>query len=241
MDKGEYDFHTRYGFRNWWHRGNRELVLELLGPEIRGKKVLDVGFGAGHYLYELDRRGAVVEGIELSPYVAASVRETYPHINISVADIRDFSPQEADYDVILLLDMLTTNGLDPLQCLTRARELLRPGGKLVVRVPALQFLFGNHDKFVNQGFRFSRKQLLKLMKDSGFQVMKYSYINFFLFPLAALQILVANKSTEQKTLNKNLPRLLNGILYRIIAFEGFLIRSGIYLPIGTTFICISKK
>lgn len=109
--------------------------LEAIAPE-RGR-LLDVGTGFGHFLEVLRERGWTVEGLEGSARARARLEAR------GIVAHAGFLP-EADlpadrYDVITASSVLE-HAADPLAFLRRARELLRPGGLLFVRVPNVQLL-----------------------------------------------------------------------------------------------------
>lgn len=112
----------------------RELASNL---ELRGKRVLDVGFGPGQHLYHLQRLGAQVHGIDLDPDAVAFVRERLGIDTVRQLNFFDLDMSER-YDLILLHDLIE-HPLRPLDILRRARELLHPGGLMSIWTPNASF------------------------------------------------------------------------------------------------------
>lgn len=117
-------------------RGRRDTarrLLDRLGPDGGGRRLLDVGCGHGLLMDEARRRGYRVQGLELS---RAAVRHARERLALPV---REEALEQAEFgdrrfDVIVLADVLE-HLQDPVGALERCRALLSPGGALVVVTP----------------------------------------------------------------------------------------------------------
>jgi SAM-dependent methyltransferase len=107
----------------------RRDVLPLIPP---GSEVLEVGCGRGVTGQMLERElGCRVTGVELNPVVAEEARRRLHAV--LPGDIQTV-PLEGAFDVVLALELVEhLPASEPF--LTRARKLLRPGGRLVLSIP----------------------------------------------------------------------------------------------------------
>jgi SAM-dependent methyltransferase len=137
----EYYQEDRYHDHDYWSREHaaastldriRDSLLKTLGPGA-GRSLLDVGCGPGLFLERAREAGFAVTGVELNPELARRARERAPGGEIVVSDFTQFSSGRR-FDVITMLDLIE-HLPDPLAALRRAREMLNPGGHIVLYTP----------------------------------------------------------------------------------------------------------
>jgi SAM-dependent methyltransferase len=115
--------------------GRRLARLESrLGEAYRGARLLEVGCGAGILLQEAWRRGWHADAIELSVELAARARINNPTANVITGDIQNQEPTGPPYEAIISLDVLE-HVLVPMTMIENCRELLKPGGLLLLQTP----------------------------------------------------------------------------------------------------------
>lgn len=95
-----------------------------------GSRVLEVGPGTGKATAELERRGYVVTGIELSPELAEIARRNAPAAEIAVGDFETWEPPEANFDAVVAFTAF--HWIAPELRYAKRARLLRPGGALAV-------------------------------------------------------------------------------------------------------------
>jgi SAM-dependent methyltransferase len=95
-----------------------------------GSRVLEVGPGTGKATAELERRGYVVTGIELSPELAEIARRNAPAAEIAVGDFETWEPPEANFDAVVAFTAF--HWIAPALRYAKPARLLRPGGALAV-------------------------------------------------------------------------------------------------------------
>ena len=120
---------------------------------------------------------------------------------------------------------------------------LKPGGKLIVFVPAFMSLWSDHDVVNHHKRRYTKFSLIKLFNYNGVSVIKSGYWNVFLFPLIWLyrQLKGVTKSTIKEP-KGDLEKLsvFNPVLYHILKAEqpSF---GKISFPFGVSTFCIVEK
>lgn len=155
------------------------LMVELVGSN---KKVLDVGCANGYLAKVLGERGCSVSGVE---YDAAAAEEARPHLEqLVVGDLEtlDLTAElgTGRFDVVVFGDVLE-HLRDPLPVLKQARDLLAPGGYVVISIPNVahgsvrlsllqgRFDYGPLGLLDETHIRFfTRDNLRALLRDAGF-------------------------------------------------------------------------
>ena len=111
-----------------------DLGYPLL-PPFPGARLLDVGCGSGHYLVPLQRRGWEIYGVEPSPIGVANARAALGQDRIMQGDAQVLAGlPRASFDVVTMFHAIE-HLVDPMLALRQARDLLKPGGRLVIATP----------------------------------------------------------------------------------------------------------
>lgn len=105
-----------------------------VGGAPEGSRLLEIGCGAGILLQEAWNRGWEADAIELSAELAARARVNNPDARITTGDIQDQEPEGVGYDAMICLDVLE-HVLSPMTMVENCRDLLRPGGLLLLQTP----------------------------------------------------------------------------------------------------------
>ena len=143
---------------HWWYRGRRRIIraeLERL-PLRAGARVLDAGCGSGRTLDELADYGEV-HGIELDPQAAEAARARRQG-EVEVGRLEELPWDDATFDLITCLDVIEHTPDDRVT-LAELRRVCKPGGWLLVTVPAYQALWSLHDDANHHYRRYERATL----------------------------------------------------------------------------------
>ncbi len=172
--------------RHYWFRGRRDAILRRVAGLPKDSRILDVGCSSGILLEKLREQGYEhLYGIDISEESIAIARERGLQ-NVFVMDATRMDFPSGTFDVLISSDSLEHIEDDA----AVAREffrLLRPGGRLVLYVPAHEFLWSGHD-VVNHHFRrYSRGRLKKLIEGAGLTAEQAGYWNATLFLPALLK------------------------------------------------------
>ena len=226
---------------HFWFRARRKYILQLFDEIPRDASILDIGCSSGILLNELASIGFEADnlfGIDLSEEAIRRCKEN----GVGNVFLMDAQSIELDkkFDALIASDCLEHIKED-VKALENWCKLLKPGGRLFVFVPAFNILWNEHDR-VNMHFRrYTKKKLQRIVLNSGFEISKSSYWNFFLLiPILIIRLsgklLPARKNTHTGDLEK-VPSF-NNWFYKLLKFENQLLKF-VNLPFGVSTFCIA--
>lgn len=165
--------------RHWWWRAREEAVLRAVGRIADGwaggnHAILDVGCGDGLLLPKLARFGTV-EGVEPDERLVTGRSDQVIH----VVPFEDFAPARR-YSLILMLDVLE-HLPDPVAALRRCGEILEPGGRILLTVPAFEVLWTTHDELNHHFTRYRTGSLRSVAHDAGLELRDAAYFFHWVF------------------------------------------------------------
>lgn len=228
---------------HWWFRARRDVLRTLLERLAlpSGARVLEVGSGTGGNLDMLAAFGTV-SGLEMDPTARAlSARKTGNQFDVRAGHCPDDLPFNGErFELICFFDCLE-HIADDTDSLARMRELLSPGGRIVVTVPAGPGLWSAHDVFLHHHRRYSRDSLTHCAAEAGYEVERISYFNTLLYPLAVVARCADRLLRRQRSSGDAIPpRLLNAALYRVFSAERHWLGRA-PLPYGVSLFAILRK
>lgn len=240
MNRDEYGRMYSVEDMHWWYRGLRALVWQLweAAQDKPEGPLLDIGCGTGGTLVGAPRPGI---GVDMSPEALHFCRER-DHTALARSDASALPFKEAHFSGALLLDVLYHRAVgDPTAVLLEARRVLKPGGVLIVNVPAYEWLRSSHDTAIHTARRFTRPELKALLVSAGFRVERTSYWNTLLFPAAAT-VRFLRKTTGRHTsdLANYRPGFAASLLGHTLAIERAALR-GMDLPLGLSVIAAARR
>ncbi len=160
-----------------------EVLLRWLGGRGR-QRVLNAGCGSGELSNLLAAAGHQVVGVDPDPTYVNLARERagdrFPDSTYVVSTIEDYDGP-GDFDVAVSTDVLE-HIEDDRTAFTRMVQLVRPGGLVLVAVPAGQWLFGYHDEQLGHFRRYNKRAVRKLVSDTC-TVKKLRYFGGTLIPV----------------------------------------------------------
>ncbi len=220
MERVVYDRMAELDSRHWWYRARREILAALIAREVkppRDARILEIGCGTGHNLPMLARFGSV-DAIELDP-AARAVAELRLGRPISGARLPELAGiAEHSYDLVALLDVLE-HVEDDRAALASIMRRLRPGGALLLTVPAFQWMWSAHDVVNHHQRRYSKSTLRRALNDAGLQPAFLGYFNSVLFPVAAAARLAARLTGKQDSDDALPPAPINRLFETLFGLE----------------------
>jgi SAM-dependent methyltransferase len=230
---------------HWWYRGRRRIIraeLEQL-PLPAGAQILDAGCGSGRTLEQLREYGQVC-GIELSPDAAALARAR-GDFDVRIGRLEELPWEAETFDLITCLDVIEHTPDDRLT-LSELRRVCKPGGWLLVTVPAYQSLWSQHDEANHHYRRYVRRTLSSAARAAGWYVERMTSFNSLLLaPAAAVRVAQRRRTRRQEnayTPDLQLgPAWLNGVLERPMQVEATWLARGRTLPAGLSLLAVLRN
>jgi len=232
---------------HWWAKARRHILASMLryfAPPDRPLRIADVGCGMGSTFEMLSEFGWVV-GVDLSPTALAFSKQR-GHPLLIAGSLPSLPFADATFDVVCALDIIEHLDDDH----AAARELWRickPGGLLLVTVPAYEWLWSEHDSINEHRRRYTRHRLQEVFEHLPLEYLKLSYMNTLLAPPVMLIRLLnkifhktSNTSTELKSDVYSVWPPLNTALTNIFASEAVWLKKGSF-PFGISAICVARK
>ena len=228
----------------WWFVGRRALISRLLDatkPAISAQspQLVDIGCGTGANLPMLRQavapRGEVF-GLDFSPLALQWARSEGGldggKIHLSQGDALALPLRDECADIVTMLDVLEHLS-DDAKALREVRRILKPGGALVLSVPAYQHLWSAHDEALHHFRRYEKSGLNRVLKDAGFRVWRLSFAmslmpplawfwRRFVLPFAERRPREASRHSQGAVLPAVSPRV-NQMLVRYVGAEGKII------------------
>jgi SAM-dependent methyltransferase len=228
--------------RHWWYQGRRrvlERAIERLGlPEHA--RVLDAGCGSGRNMVELARYG-VVTGVELSDTSVALARERGVG-EVLEGSVMNMPFDEGAFDLTVSLDVIE-HLQDDVGALRELRRVTKPGGALLVTVPAYQWLWSGHDVVNHHHRRYNRRTLLAAAESGGWHLESSTHFNSLLLPVAILLRALERfkPSTTKSSLDLWIPPApLNWALRQPLRLEAAVIGRGGSIPAGLSLLAVFR-
>jgi SAM-dependent methyltransferase len=243
MDYAEYEKMYHLEKTYWWFQGRKHIVLTLLEPLFEngaGQQLIDLGCGTGLLLDELHTRGRPV-GVDFSPRALEFCRQRDLDRLIR-AEVTHLPLRSASADIVTALD-LTEHVEDDEGLIAEVARTLRPGGHLLLTVPAHRFLWSEHDEALWHKRRYSRRTLLALFEGKPLRVKRCTYaITFTFVPIVAYRLFqrLWPVKHEPRTHLIVLPSWLNTVLTGVLRVEAWLLRR-VNLPFGVSLIAIAER
>jgi SAM-dependent methyltransferase len=228
--------------RQWWYAGQREVAFSLLQPCLAGSKelrLLDAGCGSGFNLVALAPLGRAL-GIDLAPEAIRFCRER--GVRAARASLLALPFPAGVFDVVTSFDVVYHAWVtDDRAALAEMARVLRPGGALLVRVPALEALRGAHDAEVLTRRRYTRGELGALLESCGLAVVRATYCNSLLLPLLFARRTLDRLLDREGSDVGFLPAPLERLFRLVFGIEAALVRRGFSFPLGASVVALARK
>ncbi len=226
---------------HWWFQGRRLIIEDLLAclglPE--GARILDVGCGTGGNLVLLRNYGEV-QGCDFSEEAIRFCKlRGFEHAFQS--SIYELPCDDDQYDLVTSFDVVEHLRLD-LPALKELHRVCRPGGHLLLTLPAGPALYSSFDCVAGHLRRYNRKDVIELLTRSGFQPERISRYATLMHPLVRYYSWRGNMTGRAKHTEGMEPLFgpTNTLLIRLFEIERFLLRYT-NLHMGTSLFALAKK
>jgi SAM-dependent methyltransferase len=257
LEPAEYEYMFNLEDAYWWYVGMRHISEKLLrqdllngavSPASGGERkkapieILDAGSGTGGSLTLLERFGRVT-AFDFAPQAAAMYR-TRQEGRICIASIDAIPFADNSFDLVTAFDVVCQlPSPDDETALSELHRVLKPGGGVLVRVPAFQFLYGPHDLVLHTKHRYSAAEMKTKLVRAGLEPLRTTYANTLLFPVALGRRLIAKLRQSGSPTDSDVrpvPAPLNAVLKAVLSSEAPVIsRWG--LPFGLSLVALARK
>ncbi len=250
MDDQEYLHMYEEEDRHWWYAGMRAVVLSLLPPSSlpRVPQVLDAGCGTGYAMgWFREHYGARVTGVDCHAHGLSFCRGRGER-DLVRADVAVLPFSGECFDLVVSFDVLSEVEDDNSRVLALREciRVLRPEGRIIVRVPAYEWLRSSHDAGVSTRHRYGERELRGLLLDCGFRPLRVTYANSLLFPGAAVWRLckragLAPAGSDVRPATRG-AGWMNRSLLAILEAEAAMLRGARFrFPFGLSIFAVAQK
>ncbi len=235
--------------RHFWFAGRRGVVLAALKrtiPDLRSRRLFDIGCGTGALLEFLAGHGVPVAGA--CDTSSESVRRVRSRLDIPLilVDEGQLPPLGLGHDLVGMFDVLEHLD-DDLAVVEAIRNALLMGGALVLTVPAHPFLYGGLDEIAHHRRRYSRPELRRLLERAGLKVRLISHFMSPLVPILVsqriLERLVGRRETradEGKPIEFRVIPGVNGMMQALLALERT-VMDLVPVPFGSSLVAVAVR
>jgi SAM-dependent methyltransferase len=232
----------------WWFVGRRRLVRGLIdrfAPDGEPRVILDAGCGTGGTLMHLEGAGELW-GCDLSTEALRLCRDR-GFCNLAEGTVETLDFPDERFDVVVSCDVIehVENDRGALEEMVR---VLRPGGILVLTVPAHRWLWSGHDEALDHRRRYEPEPLREMLQGAGLRIELFSQAVAITMPAVLVSValrrlarlLGRHDGEAPQTALFALPGPLNRLLIRLLGAEAWLMRY-VSLPLGASLVVVARK
>jgi SAM-dependent methyltransferase len=236
MEPAEYALMDAAEDRMWWYQALHLRLCHALNG-IQGC-LLDAGCGTGGLLAALrwQRPELSLFGVEWDHKAACRAREK-SMAAVTRGSVNALPFANDRFDAVIAADVLCHAAVDPAAGLAELRRVLRPGGRLVVNMPAYQWLLSAHDRRVHNVRRLTAVATGRLLRQAGFARVRAQYWNGLLLPLMVMQRRIVARGDSVSDVAP-FPPWLDATLHAVTKLEWHL---PFRLPAGGSVLAVAEK
>jgi SAM-dependent methyltransferase len=236
-----YDVENKVESFHWWFVVRRKLLASILSSihVPTNSLTLDIGCGAGSNLKVLSSSGINAIGLDRSIYALSLISKKL-EVSLLNGDLNKLPVRSNTIGLIIAMDILEHLD-DDANGISEFYRALSNGGMLIVTVPAFKFLWGIQDEVTGHKRRYLREEITNKLRKAGFEILKTSYFNCFLFiPILIGRRIIRFLGLRVESENKINSPLINFVLKTIFSFEPYILKYFSF-PFGVSILCIAKK
>lgn len=242
MEDREYALMDAVEDRMWWYRAMHGHVLRALSGLPADARILDAGCGTGGFLARLRaaKPGVALFGLEYAA-AAATRAAAKARAHVAAGTVNALPFPDAAFDAVVSLDVICHGGVEEAAALAEFRRVLRPGGRLVLNLPAHEWLRSAHDRRVHTARRYDRTRAAEMLGLAGFESPVPRHWNSLLLPLMVVQRKLL-KSDEGATSDvAPFPPWLDASLFTVCRVEAALLGAGLRFPAGGSLLATATR
>ncbi len=222
------------GIRHPWELSRFHCLSNEIKTYHKEGSILDIGCGDSFFDRELLKTTININemyGVDI--FLENDFDENNYHVVNSYEKLNG-----KKFDTIIMFDVLEHIEKDDEFLNNQVEHLLKEDGKVIITVPAFQFLFSEHDKFLKHFRRYDKKMIKKLVEKSNFKIVDFHYFYFSLF---MFRLLFRNDSNDLSEWKHDEKSLITKFIISILNIDYLLSKLfGKVLP-GLSLFVILKK
>jgi 2-polyprenyl-3-methyl-5-hydroxy-6-metoxy-1,4-benzoquinol methylase len=235
-----YEFENRH----FWFKNRRQVIVEVFDKYIqKTDKVIEIGAGTGNVARTLLKNGYNISVGEIHSS-GLEYAKSYGIEGRYQVDIFE-SPFQEHFDVVSMFDVLEHFQNESL-ALQNVYSMLKPGGKLVLTVPAHQWLWNRDDEIALHKRRYTLKYLTDVLEKNSFEIVESKHFFLAILPLLYLRTFLHppkrnyDIKKDLKEFDMSMNPFINWILDKVTWFENIVIKN--HQPLfGGSIICVARK
>jgi SAM-dependent methyltransferase len=240
----DYEFLFNMEEHYWWFVAMRRITDVLLTTPLSRKNltILDAGCGTGFNLIHFEAAGHAAFGLDLAPEAVAAVRRR-GFEKVARASVTEIPYRSESFDIAYSFEVIDEVA-DTDKAMRELYRVLKPGGFLLLRLPACEWLRSSHDTDIGTLRRFALGEMETKLRLAGFFVRRSTYANTLLFPVVVVRRLLKHFGLGSGTDTKPLPAglgWLDPVFRGLLNIEAGLIQRNVRLPFGLSAICLAQK
>jgi len=237
------DYQTTYDNERayWWYQARAEIVEHVFRKRVltRNAHILNLGCGTGLISQRFAKYGFILGLDQSADALGFCARNALT--DLARADAASLPLRDSCFDACLAFDVIE-HVRDHLGVVAEISRVLKPGGQLILTVPAFQWMWSDMDDH-GHFRRYNKTQVNALLSGAGLRATILSYYNFFLFPLALIQRFKERIFQRKKVPGDFLPALppvINRLFFGIFQAEKELL-GRMPLPFGLSILALARK
>ena len=232
---------------HFWFRGFRQYMQPALARAVAGvaqPKILDCGCGTGSNLAMLAPFGSAM-GFDLTR-IGTEFAKAHGH-RVAQASIAQIPFRSASFDLVTSFDVFQVlpDDVEPAAVKEMSR-VLKPGGRMLLHVAALDILHGAHSVLSEEHRRYTPSRLRALVESAGFVVERLTFDHMTLLPFmlpvriwhrltASGGVVPAGESEIEVPMAP-----VNALFTALVSLEATALRA-FDMPIGCSLMCLARK
>jgi SAM-dependent methyltransferase len=246
MNPEEYEILARVERDHWFYRGKRRIAREWVRRVLSGnrdQRLVDVGCGTGCFVQEMIQRGYSMVGIDDHRESVERAQVLLGEKNFREGSAERFPFEAGSVDVVTLLDVLEHLKDDRL-ALKSLYEGLKPGGYLILTVPAFDFFWSDWDRSLHHYRRYTPGDLLPRLREAGFEISFWNFINVLAFPVVyLLRQWREFGGGSENPLDRPENRIPWGPLNKVLEwqFVAMAVQKWVKFPLGVSLLVVARK